>query len=162
RTPAVVKVQRSDVRASRMRREVAVLYALQEGKTPSVVRLLPAGGENVVGREPGVMRTWNGDEALDFVLELLPVGEHRTVIKRARLTQSAALAVCLGASAALRVMHLFFHVIHNDLKPDNLVAWRDPRDGRIQVRLLDFGQAALLAPHPRWPLPCITPEPQHR
>jgi serine/threonine protein kinase len=53
-------------------------------------------------------------------------------------------------------------MIHNDLKPDNIVAWRDSRDAPLQIRLLDFGQAALLMPHPRAKLPCIVPEPVNR
>jgi len=161
RTPAVVKVQRADVPTSRMRREVAVLYALQEVKTPGVVRLLPAGADSVVSREPGVMHTGTGEELLYFVMERLPAEANRNVIKQLPLKKSDVRDVCFGVSAALRVMHLFFQVVHNDLKPDNILAWRDPRGG-LQVRLLDFGQAALLSPHPRWSLPCITPEPQFR
>jgi serine/threonine-protein kinase len=162
RTPVAVKVQRAEVLPARMRREVFVLYALQTVKTPNVVRLLPAGADEVLRREPGVMRAWSGEELLYCVMERLPCEANRNVIKQGPLKRADLLEVCFAVRAALRVMHLDFQMIHNDLKPDNLVAWRETRDGRLQVRLLDFGQAALLAPHPRWPLPCITPDPQSR
>jgi serine/threonine protein kinase len=156
---AVVKVQRGDVFPTRMRREVAVLYALQAVRTPSVVQMLPAGADGALSHEPGVMRTWSGEELLYCVMERLPAEASRNVIKQGPLKRADVLAVCFAVRAALRMIHLDFQMIHNDLKPDNIVAWRDTRDGPLQVRLLDFGQAALLAPHPRWKLPCITPEP---
>src|SRR5687768_7622379 len=58
-TPAVLKIQRTEVRAERLRREVAVLYALQEVRTPNVVRLLPAGEDGQVRAEPGTMYNWS-------------------------------------------------------------------------------------------------------
>ena len=162
RTSVVVKVQRADVFPVRMRREVAVLYALQAVRTPNVVRLLPAGADGVIGREPGVMQTWKGEQLLYCVLERLPCEANRNIITQLPLKRSDLLDVCFAVRAALRVMHLDFQMIHNDLKPDNIVAWRDGRDAPLQVRLLDFGQAALLATHPRSKLPCITPDPQLR
>lgn len=161
-TPAAVKVQRADVFPVRMRREVAVLYVLHEVRTPSVVRLLPVGDDDRVSRQPGVMRTWNGEELLFCAMERLPSEAGRNVIRQGALKRADVLEVCFAVRATLRVMHLDFHMIHNDLKPDNIIAWRDTRDGPLQVRLVDFGQVALLAEHPRSPLPCITPQPDLR
>jgi eukaryotic-like serine/threonine-protein kinase len=161
---AVVKVQRQEVLPERLRREVAILYALQEVKTPNVVRLLPAGDDGVVDRAPRTLRNWNGEELLYCVLELLPCDAPTNLIndvinRHVPLKKRDALAVCDSLRAALRVMHLGFQMIHNDLKPQNIVAWRDARDGRLQVRLYDFGHAALLMPHPRVGHACVTPEP---
>jgi serine/threonine protein kinase len=161
-TPSVVKVQRADVFPERMRREVAVLYALQAVKARNVVRLLPAGADGEVRGEPGVMPSRSGEDLLYCALELLPCESGRNLIKQAPLKPADVLEVCFALRAALRVMHLDFQMIHNDLKPDNIVAWRDSRDAPLQIRLLDFGQAALLMPHPRAKLPCIVPEPANR
>ena len=161
-TTAVVKVQRSDVYPDRLRRETAVLHALLAVRTPNVVRLLPAGNDGVVSREPGVLRTPSGEELLYCVLELLPCEAKRNVVQQGPMKRADLLEVCFALRAALRVMHLDFRLLHNDLKPDNIVAWRDPLDARLKVRLLDFGQTALLMPHPRVALPCVTPEPALR
>jgi serine/threonine protein kinase len=59
-------------------------------------------------------------------------------------------------------MHLDFDLIHNDLKPSNIVAWRAPGASQIQVRLYDFGQSALLMPNLLSEHPCVTPEPSLR
>jgi eukaryotic-like serine/threonine-protein kinase len=161
-TPAVIKVQRSDVYQDRLRRETAVLHALLEVRTPSVVRLLPAGDDGVVGRDPGVLRNRSGEELLYCALELLPCEAKRNVVRQSPMKRSDVVEVCFALRAALRVMHLDFQLLHNDLKPDNIVAWREPSDGRLNVRLLDFGQVALLMPDRRAKLPCLTPEPALR
>jgi len=59
-------------KAERLRREVAVLYALQEVRTPNVVRLLPAGEDGVVGPLPGVLSYREGRTTLYCALEVLP------------------------------------------------------------------------------------------
>jgi serine/threonine-protein kinase len=158
-TSAVLKIQRSEVRAERMRREVAVLYALQEVRTPNVVRLLPAGEDGQLHAEPGAMYNWSGDEVLYCAIELLPCDSDRNLIKQLPLKRRDVVEVCDALRAALRVMHVDFEMIHNDLKPDNVAAWRDGRDGPLHVRLFDFGQAALLTPQPQTRYPCVTPEP---
>ncbi len=162
RSSSVVKVQRADVYSDRLRREVAVLQALLAAKTPHVVRLLPAGDDGVVRREPGVLRDRSGQQLLYCALELLPCDPKRNVVRQGPMKRADLLEVCFALRAALRVMHLDFQLLHNDLKPDNIVAWRDPLDGRLKVRLLDFGQTALLMPHPQARLPCVTPEPALR
>jgi serine/threonine protein kinase len=154
-----LKIQRTEVRAERLRREVAVLYALQEVRTPNVVRLLPAGEDGQVRAEPGTMHNWSGDEVLYCAIEPLPCETDRNLIKQLPLKRRDAVEVCDALRAALRVMHLDFEMIHNDLKPDNLVAWRDARDSRLQVRLFDFAHAALLTPQPQARYPCVVPEP---
>jgi serine/threonine protein kinase len=158
-TPAVLKIQRSEVPSERMRREVAVLYALQEVRTPNVVRLLPAGDDGQVRAEPGTMYNWSGDEVLYCAIEPLPCDTDRNLIKQLPLKRRDVIEVCDALRAALQVMHLEFEMIHNDLKPDNLVAWRDPRDNRLHVRLFDFALVALLTPQPPATHPCVTPEP---
>jgi serine/threonine-protein kinase len=164
---AVVKVQRPEVLPERLRREVAILYALQEVKTPNVVRLLPAGDDGVVDRAPRTLRTWNDEDLLYCVLEFLPCDLPANLIndvltRHVPLKKRDALAVCDSLRAALRIMHLGFQMIHNDLKPQNIVAWREARDGRLQVRLYDFGHAALLMPPGAGGRPCVTPEPGMR
>jgi serine/threonine protein kinase len=171
-TPAVVKVQRPGVLPERLRREAAVLYALQEVKTPHVVRLLAAGEDGALGPLPGTLRYREGQSALYCALEVLPCREAgnllNDVLQRDQprpLRRREALEVCDALRGALRVMHLDFGMIHNDLKPENVVAWRDGRDGRdgrLHVRLFDFGHAALLSPHPRTGRPCVLPGPGTR
>jgi serine/threonine-protein kinase len=158
---AVVKVQRSEVRPERLRREAAVLYALQALAAPNVVRPLPAGDDGNAG-EPGSMHTWNGDEVLYCAMEPLPCEPSRNLVKQGPLKGRDAVDVCDALRQALRVMHLELEMIHNDLKPDNIVAWRDGRNTRMQVRLFDFGQAALLMPHPQATYACVTPQPALR
>ena len=163
-TPAVVKVQRPGVLPERLRREVAVLYALQEVRTPHVVGLLAAGVDGALGPHPGTLHYREGQSALYCALEVLPCRSAGNllngVLQRDQprpLRRREALEVCDALRGALRVMHLDFGMIHNDLKPENVVAWRDGRDGRLQVRLFDFGHAALLMPHPRTGRPCVLP-----
>jgi serine/threonine protein kinase len=161
-TPAVVKVQRADVVPLRLRRETAILYALQMVRTPNVVRLLPAGADGAISHQPGRMRLPSGEDLLYCAIERLPCEGPENVIGKGPLRGRDALAVSEALRTALRTMHLDFGMIHNDLKPGNVVAWRDPRDGQLQVRLFDFGQAALLMPHRLSRHPCVTPEPATR
>ena len=156
----VVKVQRTEVRPERLRREAAVLYALRVVDVPNVVRLLPGEDGQQVSDQPGVMRTWGGQEVLYCALEPLPCGPANNLIKQLPLKGRDVVAICDALRRALRVMHLEFEMIHNDLKPDNIAASR--ARGKLEVRLFDFGQAALLRPHPRSLSPCISPEPAAR
>jgi eukaryotic-like serine/threonine-protein kinase len=158
-TRAVVKTQRVEVFPERMRREAAILYALKSVKTPNVVQLLPSGEDGVLTHEPGTMRNWNGEQVQYCVMETLPCDSNQNLVKQAPLRGKVAAALFDGLRAALRVMHLDFDMIHNDLKPQNIVAWRDTPNGRLNVRIFDFGQAALLTTHPRAKNPCVTPEP---
>jgi eukaryotic-like serine/threonine-protein kinase len=174
RAPAVVKVQSPTSRPERLRREVAVLHVLQTAQTPNVVRLLPLDGTGSVPDEPGVLRTWRGEPRLFCALEALPSGREHNLIRQGPLKREDALAVCDGLRAALRAMHADFKIVHNDLKPDNLVAWRPGRSpqavrvdgppvaGRLHVRLLDFGQAAQLVSHPITGQPYLGPSEAHR
>jgi len=161
-TPAVIKVQRIEVRSERLRRETAILHALQAVRTPNVVKLFPADHDGVLRPRPGAMRNWNGDEVSFCAMEPLPSDSGANLIKQGPLKRPDVLAVCVALCQTFRLMHLEFEMIHNDLKPDNIVAWREPRDGRLQVRLLDFGQAALLMPQPGHSQPCVLPEPSLR
>jgi len=115
-----------------------------------------------VNDQPGVMRTWGGEEVLYCAMEPLPCGPVNNLIKQLPLKGRDVVAICDALRRALRVLHLEFEMIHNDLKPDNIAAWREKGTGRLQVRLFDFGQAALLRPHPRTQSPCVTPEPAAR
>ncbi len=174
RSPAVVKVQSPASRPERLRREVAVLHLLQTAQTPNVVRLLPLDGMGTVPDEPGVLHTWRGEPRLFCALEALPSGREYNLIRQGPLKREDALAVCDGLRAALRAMHADFRVVHNDLKPDNLVAWRPGRSplavrvdtptvgGRLHVRLLDFGQAAPLVSHPITGQPYLGPSETYR
>jgi serine/threonine-protein kinase len=162
RTPAVIKVQRAEVYPERMRRETAILYALQEARTPHVVRLLPRDADGVVTHEPGVMRNANGVEVFYCAIELLPCSSPENLTRHLPLRRRDVVAVCDALRAALRVMHLDFDLIHNDLKPSNIVAWRTPGSSQLQVRLYDFGQSALLMPHLLAEHPCVAPEPSLR
>jgi serine/threonine protein kinase len=163
-TPSVVKVQSATALPDRLQREVAVLHALQRDGVPNVVRLLPLEDSGQIPDEPGVLRTWRGEPRQFCALEALPSGRDTNLIKQGPLTRNDALAVCDSLRAALRAMHVHLKIIHNDLKPDNLVVWRakGTLPGRIQVRLLDFGQAAHLVPHPVTEQPYVGPTPAYR
>jgi len=170
-SPAVIKVQSPASHPERLQREVTVLHALQVEAVPNVVRLLPLDDTGTIPDAPGVLHTWRGEPRLFCALEALPSGRETNLIKKGALSRDDALAVCDGLRAALRAMHVQFKIVHNDLKPDNLVAWRlkgmpGPigRRGRprVQVRLLDFGQAAPLVVHPVTGQPYLGPTPTFR
>ncbi|MBS2013668.1 MAG: serine/threonine protein kinase [Deltaproteobacteria bacterium] len=90
-----------------------------------------------------VVRGGDDDGAAYLVMELLE-GES--------LEARAARPPPLGEQELLRILDSVLDVldiahakgvVHRDLKPDNIFLTRDPEDGRLKVKVLDFGLARL-------------------
>ena len=59
------------------------------------------------------------------------------------LSENEYLAVAEGVLDVLEAAHAH-GVIHRDLKPDNIFLVSDPEDGRLRVKVLDFGLARIV------------------
>ncbi|MEV6595794.1 protein kinase [Actinoplanes sp. NPDC051346] len=81
-------------------------------------------------------------ESLGLVMDLVPGGSLRDYL-RERPTLAPAEVARLGAqvAAALAEAHEL-GIVHRDLKPDNILLHRE--DGRLDIRLTDFGIARIL------------------
>ncbi len=67
--------------------------------------------------------------------------------EKAPLPLKEALPILIDVSAALAAAHRS-HVIHRDLKPDNIFLQDQPGKDRPQIKLVDFGIAAMLDAQP--------------
>jgi serine/threonine-protein kinase len=105
-----------------------------------IVRLLDAGAE-----EDGT--AWQ-------VLELLHGRELATAVEERPLSVEEAMLLCRQLLEALHAVHLRGY-IHRDVKPEN-VFLVDREDGRLFVKLLDFGIAKPLVPTES--MPALTEE----
>ncbi len=83
------------------------------------------------------------DGAVYLVMELL---EGESLDERAArpppVDELEVLAILDGVLDVLVAAHAR-GVIHRDLKPDNIFLARDPEDGRVRIKVLDFGLARL-------------------
>ena len=66
------------------------------------------------------------------------------------LSEAEAIPIFLQVCSALSFAHTN-HVVHRDLKPDNIMVTTDPKTGHYQVRLVDFGIAKVVKPDPGLP-----------
>jgi serine/threonine-protein kinase len=94
--------------------------------------------ENVVelcdfGRDP--------DGRVFFVMEYLEGAALSARLRRGAVAWSEAFPILDQTLRALRAAH-DKGVVHRDIKPDNI--WLTERDGRVHVKLLDFGIAKLI------------------
>jgi tRNA A-37 threonylcarbamoyl transferase component Bud32 len=110
--------------ASRFEREARVVAGLAH---PNVVSVYDYGVEA-------------GTRAF-LVMELLQGGTLREEIQRAGpLDPKRTLAILRGVSRAVEAAHQQ-HLVHRDLKPDNIFLVRDGSDPGADVKVLDFGVA---------------------
>jgi serine/threonine-protein kinase len=83
------------------------------------------------------------DGAAYLVMELL---EGESLEDRAAhappISEQEYLTIANGVLQVLEAAHEH-GVVHRDLKPDNIFLARDPEDGRLRVKVLDFGLARL-------------------
>lgn len=87
------------------------------------------------------------DGAAYLVMELL---EGESLEDRAAhappISEQEYLTIANGVLQVLEAAHEH-GVVHRDLKPDNIFLARDPDDGRLRVKVLDFGLARLTESH---------------
>ncbi|MEA2748247.1 MAG: eukaryotic-like serine/threonine-protein kinase [Myxococcales bacterium] len=87
------------------------------------------------------------DGAAYLVMELL---EGESLEERAAhappIDEQEYLTIANGVLQVLEAAHEH-GVVHRDLKPDNIFLARDPDDGRLRVKVLDFGLARLTESH---------------
>src|SRR3954463_13181606 len=126
-----IKVLKADL----CRSEAVVDRFHQEARAVNSIR-----HENIVdiydfGRDP--------DGRVFFVMEYLDGETLAARIRRGALPWSEGLPILEQTLLALEAAHAR-QFVHRDLKPDNI--WLKRVDGRIQVKLLDFGIAKLLGP----------------
>jgi eukaryotic-like serine/threonine-protein kinase len=129
--PAALKVMRSQVAltASALRRFAQEAALLQGLSHPNVVQLLET-GELSDGR-PFLVMEWL--EGRDLAAE---------IAERGALSSAETLSVMEQVAQALAAAHRA-SVIHRDLKAQNVMVRRV--EGRLEVKLVDFGIARLLA-----------------
>jgi serine/threonine protein kinase, bacterial len=81
-------------------------------------------------------------ESLGLVMDLVPGGTLRDHLRRERtIAVSEAARLLAQVAAALAEAH-GLGVVHRDLKPDNVLLRSE--DGRLDIRLTDFGVARVL------------------
>lgn len=154
---AVLKIQAPGAPPEWLSRETAVLYALQQMNVPHVVRLLSCREDGLITNMPGLMSNWRGEPRLFCALEVLPSGPDQNLVKRGPMRAADVLATCDSLRLPLRALHADLQTLHNDLKPENLVAWRNARNAPLRVRLLDFGQAVRMSRVGPTGSPCLLP-----
>ena len=81
-----------------------------------------------------VMELLEGESLEDRAAHAPPIGEQEY------------LTIANGVLQVLEAAHEH-GVVHRDLKPDNIFLARDPDDGRLRVKVLDFGLARLTESH---------------
>lgn len=81
-----------------------------------------------------VMELLEGESLEDRAAYAPPIGEQEY------------LTIANGVLQVLEAAHEH-GVVHRDLKPDNIFLARDPDDGRLRVKVLDFGLARLAESH---------------
>jgi eukaryotic-like serine/threonine-protein kinase len=133
---AAIKLLRTDLSqdtlSRRFARERTVLARLNH---PNIARLLDAGVED--GQAFIVLELVDGVPLLDYVTAKAP-----TLDRRLQLLRDVAIAVEHAHNQ---------HVLHRDLKPSNVLVTKDG-----QVKLLDFGIAAVLDSDPNEPMTKLT------
>ena len=106
---------------TRFTREARVVAALHH---PNIVRVYEAGRE---------------EEHIFFVMEYFPGATAGQLLKeRKRLPYGEVIEIVAQAADALAYAHVEGHLVHRDIKPDNLLVdrWR-------RVKVLDFGLARI-------------------
>ena len=90
-----------------------------------------------------VVRGGDDDGAVYLVMELLD-GEslEDRAARPPPIDEQELLRVLDSVLDVLEAAHAH-GVVHRDLKPDNILLARDPEDGRLKVKVLDFGLARL-------------------
>jgi eukaryotic-like serine/threonine-protein kinase len=110
---------------TRFTREATVVAALDH---PNIVRVYDAGQQG---------------EYLYFVMEYCPgVTAGRLVKERGRLPVPLVIEIALQAADALAYAHVEGHLVHRDIKPDNLLV-----DQWSRIKVLDFGLARIEGLH---------------
>jgi serine/threonine-protein kinase len=80
-----------------------------------------------------------------LIMELLEGENVSQRLKRGVLTADEAISIAVQTTSAVTAAHAQ-GIIHRDLKPENLFLARDPRTGKEEVKVLDFGIAKLRGP----------------
>jgi serine/threonine-protein kinase len=90
-----------------------------------------------------IVKGGEDDGAAYLVMELL---EGESLEQRAArsppISEQEFLTIATGVLSVLEAAHSH-GVVHRDLKPENIFLARDPEDGHLRVKVLDFGLACL-------------------
>lgn len=133
----------------------------RSGELVAVKRLLPHSMADLAARKSGVyeehaLRTIHhpnvlrfiergqDDGRLCFVTELIPGINFDHYLSRRALSLEKFFDLALQILEGTAAIHAQ-SLVHGDLKPENMMLTQEP-DGRLLVKILDFGTASLLTP----------------